>query len=125
LTRRRPQVLPARLALQRAEFSIGTGAALPPPPLNRRPTCPHRFPRRSSINRAVPRRVRRDIERLSESDSAFGVAPRYIGAATIERQLKDSGFVFEILAVDIKSSTLKEIAAKLKPLAEKLDQAAL
>lgn len=90
--------------------------------------------------------VRRDIERLSESDSGlvriqvagqavrvrmsptktkfFGVLPRDVRAATIERQLKESGFAHEILGVDIKSSTLKEIAAKLKPLAEKLAEAA-
>ena len=89
--------------------------------------------------------IRRDVERLAEGDSGlakirvagqtlpvrisptktkfFGVLPRDVGAATIERELKESGFAYEILGVDIKAGRLKEVAEKLKPLAEKLAKA--
>ena len=89
--------------------------------------------------------IRRDVERLAEGDSGlakirvagqtlpvrisptktkfFGVLPRDVGAATIERELKESGFAYEILGVDIKAARLKEVAEKLKPLAEKLAKA--
>ncbi len=88
--------------------------------------------------------VRRDIERLAESDTGlarirvgtqafavrlsptktkfFGILPRDVRASTIEQQLKDSGFAYEILGVDMKASSLKDVAAKLQPLAQKLAQ---
>jgi hypothetical protein len=89
--------------------------------------------------------IRRDVERLAEGGGGlarirvagqampvrisptrtkfFGVLPRDVGAATIERELKESGFAYEILGVDIKAARLKEISEKLKPLAEKLAKA--
>jgi hypothetical protein len=89
--------------------------------------------------------IRRDVERLAEGDGGlarirvagqtlpvrisptktkfFGVLPRDVGATTIERELKESGFAYEILGVDIKAARLKEVAEKLKPLAEKLAKA--
>ena len=86
--------------------------------------------------------VRRDVERLADAVEGnsrirvgtqelavklsptktkfFGVLPKDVRAATIEAELKDSGFAYEILGVDIKASALKDIAEKLKPLAETL-----
>lgn len=90
--------------------------------------------------------VRRDVERLSADETGptrirvgtqefsvqmsptktkfFGVLPRDVRAGTIESQLKDSGFTYEILGMDIRSDALKNIAASLQPLADKLAQAA-
>jgi Pre-toxin TG len=85
--------------------------------------------------------VRRDVERLADGATVsvggqaskvrisptrtkfFGVLPRDVRASTIEKQLKDAGFMYEILGVDLRSSELKDIAAKLQPLADKLAQA--
>lgn len=82
--------------------------------------------------------VRRDVERLANGaqirvgtetfDVAisptrtkfFGILPRDVRAATIEKQLKESGFNYEIIGVDIKSKSLAAIGEKLQPLAEKL-----
>jgi hypothetical protein len=50
--------------------------------------------------------------------------PRDVPAATIEAQLKESKFSYEILGVDIKANDLKEIAKKLQPLAESIARAA-
>lgn len=90
--------------------------------------------------------VRRDIERLGADEGGlarirvagqeiaarisptrtkfFGVLPKDVRAGTIEAQLKEGGFAYEILGVDIKSAALKDVAAKLQPLAEKLAKAA-
>lgn len=86
--------------------------------------------------------VRRDVERLADGATIrvgseniavtfsptktkfFGVIPRDVKAATIEAQLKDSGFTYEILGVDIASAKLKEIAGALQPLAETMAKAA-
>jgi hypothetical protein len=54
----------------------------------------------------------------------FGVLPRDVRAATIEKQLKESGFSYEIIGADIKARDLAAIGEKLKPLAEKLADAA-
>jgi hypothetical protein len=82
--------------------------------------------------------VRRDVERLADGAKIqvgtqtlpvrisptrtkfFGVLPKDVAPATIEQQLKDSGFTYEILGVNLRSSDLKDIAAKLQPLAQKL-----
>lgn len=86
--------------------------------------------------------VRRDVERLAAGTSGlasirvgtqtfkvrisptktkfFGVLPGDVRAATIEQQLKDSGFAYEILGVGMKASALKDVAAKLQPYAAKL-----
>jgi hypothetical protein len=50
--------------------------------------------------------------------------PRGVKASTIEAQLKESGFTYEILGVDIKADALADIANSLKPLAEQLAKAA-
>ena len=86
--------------------------------------------------------VRRDVERLADGarirvgtetfgvtisptrTKFFGVLPRDARAATIEKQLKESGFSYEIIGADIKSKDLAAIGEKLKPLAEKLADAA-
>jgi hypothetical protein len=90
--------------------------------------------------------VRRDVERLAEGTTGpsrirvgtqeftvrmsptrtkfFGVLPSDVRAATIEAQLKEIGFSYEILGVDIKASALKDIASSLQPLAEALARAA-
>ena len=90
--------------------------------------------------------VRRDVERLAATGGNltririgsqeiavklsptqtkfFGVLPRDVRASTIEAQLKDSGFAYEILGVDIKAAKLKDIAALLQPLAEAMAKAA-
>ncbi|SFO58164.1 hypothetical protein SAMN05660359_04491 [Geodermatophilus obscurus] len=86
--------------------------------------------------------VRRDVERLADGaririgtemfavtvsptrTKFFGVLPRDVRAAAIEKQLKESGFSFEIIGADIKSKDLAAIGEKLKPLAEKLADAA-
>jgi hypothetical protein len=86
--------------------------------------------------------VRRDVERLADGATIrvgsqemavvisptktkfFGVIPRDVKAATIETQLKDSGFTYEILGVDVAAAKLKEIAAGLVPLAETMAKAA-
>ncbi|MEU4711631.1 pre-toxin TG domain-containing protein [Nocardia salmonicida] len=85
--------------------------------------------------------VRRDIERLSDAQirvgtetfkttlsatrtKFFGILPRDVRAATIEKQLKESGFSYEIIGADIKAKDLAAIGEKLKPLAEKLADAA-
>lgn len=90
--------------------------------------------------------VRRDIERLAEGDTGlarirvgtqthpvrlsptktkfFGVLPRGVRTATIEKQLKDSGFAYEILGVNITDRDLKAIAARLQPLAAQMAAAA-
>ena len=90
--------------------------------------------------------VRRDIERLSEnadgpavtiivgSESApirfspkrtkfFGIMPKDVNPALMEKELKDEGFAFELIGVDIDASSLKSIAEKLKPLAAKMAEA--
>jgi Pre-toxin TG len=82
--------------------------------------------------------VRRDIERLADGarirvgtetfgvsisptrTKFFGVLPKDVRAATIEKQLKESGFSYEIIGADIKAKDLAAIGEKLKPLAEKL-----
>ena len=82
--------------------------------------------------------VRRDVERLADGAKIrvgtqilpvrisptrtkfFGVLPRDVAASTIEQQLKDSGFAYEILGVNLRSKDLKDIAAKLQPIAQKL-----
>ncbi|MGW6335883.1 hypothetical protein [Nocardia rhamnosiphila] len=85
--------------------------------------------------------VRRDIERLSNAQirvgtetftttlsatrtKFFGILPRDVRVATIEKQLKESGFSYEIIGADIKAKDLAAIGEKLKPLAEKLADAA-
>jgi hypothetical protein len=86
--------------------------------------------------------VRRDVERLSDDERIwvgtetfgvtisptrtkfFGVLPRDVRAATIEKQLKESRFSYEIIGADIKAKDLAAIGEKLKPLAEKLADAA-
>ena len=87
--------------------------------------------------------VRRDIERLSQNadntlaqirvgadlmparlsptrTKFFGVLPRDVSPSLIERELRDGGFSFEILGVDMKQRDLKSIAEKLKPIAEQM-----
>ena len=82
--------------------------------------------------------VRRDVERLADGAEIrvgtqtlpvrisptrtkfFGVLPRGVRASTIERQLKDERFTYEILGVNLRSKDLNDIAAKLQPLAQKL-----
>jgi Pre-toxin TG len=82
--------------------------------------------------------VRRDVERLADGAQVrvgtqtipvrisptrtkfFGILPRDVASSTIEQQLKDSGFTYEILGVNLRSRDLKDIAGKLQPLAEKL-----
>jgi hypothetical protein len=82
--------------------------------------------------------VRRDVERLADGAKIrvgtqtlpvrisptrtkfFGVLPKDVAPATIEQQLKDSGFTYEILGVNLRSSDLKDIAAKLQPRAQNL-----
>lgn len=86
--------------------------------------------------------VRRDVERLSDGAQVrlgtetfgvsisptrtkfFGVIPKDLRATTIEKQLKESGFSHEILGADIKSKDLAVIGERLKPLAERLVDAA-
>ncbi len=90
--------------------------------------------------------VRRDVERLSEGTTGharirvgtqefvvrispnktkfFGVLPGDVRASTIEAQLKETGYSYEILGADIKAGALKDIAASLQPLAEALAKAA-
>ncbi len=86
--------------------------------------------------------VRRDVERLADGarikvgtqtvevtisptkTKFFGVLPRDVRAATIEQQLKESGFSYEIIGVDLSAKQLKDIAGKLQPLAEKATAAA-
>lgn len=85
--------------------------------------------------------VRRDVERLADGASIrvgaadytvklsptktkfFGVLPRDVSAATIGAQLKESGFTFEILGVDITASKLKDIASSLQGLATTMAEA--
>jgi hypothetical protein len=82
--------------------------------------------------------VRRDVERLADGANIrvgtqtlpvrisptrtkfFGILPKDVAASTIEQQLKDSGFAYEILGVNLRSKDLKDIGAKLQPLAQKL-----
>ena len=86
--------------------------------------------------------VRRDIERLADDATVrigaqeyvvklsptktkfFGVLPRDVKAASIEAQLKQSGFNYEILGVDISAGKLKDIASSLTSLAESMAKAA-
>jgi len=90
--------------------------------------------------------VRRDVERLSEGTTGlarvrvgtqefkarisptrtkfFGVLPSDVRASTIEAQLKETGYSYEILGADIKAGALKDIAVSLQPLAETLAKAA-
>jgi hypothetical protein len=90
--------------------------------------------------------VRRDVERLAEGATGparirvgtqeftvrisptktkfFGVLPADVRASTIEAQLKETGYSYEILGVDINAGALKDIAASLQPLAEALAKAA-
>jgi hypothetical protein len=92
--------------------------------------------------------VRRDVERLSEDvygvpamvfigdmpnpvpvrisptrTRFFGLLPKDASRTTIERQLMEGGFSFEILGVDMTSGQLKGISEKLSPIAEKMAQA--
>lgn len=81
--------------------------------------------------------VRRDVERLTDAEvrvgtetfpvtisptrtKFFGVLPRDVRAATIEKELKEAGFNYEIIGADIRSKDLVAAGDKLKPLAEKL-----
>jgi hypothetical protein len=81
--------------------------------------------------------VRRDIERLSEAEirvgadlipvrlsptrtKFFGVLPRDVNPSLIERELRDGGFTFEIIGVDINQRGLRTIAERLRPLAEQI-----
>lgn len=90
--------------------------------------------------------VRRDIERLSANEDGtlaqvfigagstpvkisptrtkfFGILPKDVNASLIERELRNEGFVFEIVGVDINQRDLKAIAERLKPLAEQMASA--
>lgn len=90
--------------------------------------------------------VRRDIERLAQNaDGAltrlrigstelpvrlsptrtkfFGVLPRDVNRSLIERELRDSGFCFEIIGADIGQRDLRSIAAELVQLATSLARA--
>ncbi len=87
--------------------------------------------------------IRRDIERLSENADGtlaeirvgtdlisvrmspnrtkfFGVLPRDVPTSLIERELREGGFTFEIIGVDINQRDLRSIADRLRPLAEQL-----
>ena len=87
--------------------------------------------------------VRRDIERLSSNvDGAaieirvgqellpvrisptrtkfFGVLPRDVRRTTLERQLRNEGFSFELIGVDMSQRELRDAAAELQPLAEQM-----
>lgn len=87
--------------------------------------------------------VRRDIERLAANADGtlaqirigadtvpvqlsptrtkfFGLLPRDVNPSLIERELRDGGFAFELIGVDINQRDLKSIAAKLRPLAEQM-----
>jgi hypothetical protein len=75
--------------------------------------------------------VRRDVERLADGarirvgtetfgvsisptrTKFFGVLPKDVRATTIEKQLKESGFSYEIIGADIKSKDLAAIGKKL------------
>lgn len=83
--------------------------------------------------------IRRDIERLSQNADGlpqirigadqlpvrlsatrtkfFGVLPRDVNRLNIERQLRDAGFNFEIVGVDISQRDLRTVAAEMVPLA--------
>ncbi len=85
--------------------------------------------------------VRRDIERLADDATVrigaqeyvvklsptktkfFGVLPRDVRAAAIEAQLKEGGFTYEILGVDITAGKLKDIASSMTSLAESMAKA--
>ncbi|MGF7213219.1 hypothetical protein GGE65_007856 [Skermanella aerolata] len=82
--------------------------------------------------------VRRDIERLADGATIrvgagttpvrisptrtkfFGVLPRDVNPSLIERELRDGGFNFEIVGVDINQRDLRTIADRLRPAAEQL-----
>jgi hypothetical protein len=82
--------------------------------------------------------VRRDIERLTDAririgatetftvtisptrTKFFGVLPRDVPAATIEKELSASGFMYEIIGADIRARDLAAAGEALRPLAEKL-----
>jgi hypothetical protein len=51
------------------------------------------------------------------------VLPKDVKASTIEAQLKESGFTYEILGVDISASKLKDMAAAMTALAESMAKA--
>lgn len=86
--------------------------------------------------------IRRDVERLADGarirvgteafnvtisttrTKFFGVLPRDVRSATVEKQLQESGFNYEIIGADINSKDLTAISEKLKPLAEKLAETA-
>jgi hypothetical protein len=65
-------------------------------------------------------------ERPSATSLSFHVvrSPIVSCAPVIEKQLKEGGFALEIIGVDVKSSELKSMAEKMKPLAEKMAGAA-
>jgi hypothetical protein len=54
----------------------------------------------------------------------FGILPRGIPRATIEKELSDLSVTFEIVGVDATSRDLDKIAAELVPHAETLSAAA-
>ena len=87
--------------------------------------------------------VRRDIERLAANADGtlaqirigadtvpvqlsptrtkfFGLLPRDVNPSLIERELRDGGFSFEIIGVDITQRDLRSIAERLRPLAEQM-----
>jgi len=84
--------------------------------------------------------VRREIERLSENADGtlaqirigpdllpvslsptrtkfFGVLPRDVNRSIIERELREAGFNFEIVGVNISQRDLRTIASEMVPLA--------
>jgi hypothetical protein len=48
------------------------------------------------------------------------VLPRDVNPSLIERELRDGGFTFEIIGVDIRQRDLRTIAERLRPLAEQM-----
>ncbi|HEV8577822.1 MAG TPA: pre-toxin TG domain-containing protein [Thermoanaerobaculia bacterium] len=87
--------------------------------------------------------IRRDIERLSENHDGtlaqirvgadlvpvrisqtrtklFGVLPRDVNRALIERELRDCGYSFEILGADISQRELRDLSAEMVPQATKM-----
>ncbi|MHB0969381.1 MAG: pre-toxin TG domain-containing protein [Thermoanaerobaculia bacterium] len=90
---------------------------------------------REFIQSELGGQVRRDIERLTQMPQIrvagsllpvrlsptrtkfFGVLPRDVNRSLIERELRDSGFSFEIIGADISQRDLRSIAAELVDLA--------
>ena len=51
----------------------------------------------------------------------FGVLPRDVNPSLIEQELRDGGFAFEIIGVDLNQRDLRSIAERLRAVAEQMD----